>query len=126
MDGAFWKKAAWELMKTVLLTAVFCLFFEAIFALIIRAASPSTVVITAVNWVVKCAAVFLFSMLFIKRERAFFKGLAAGLLAVFITMFLFAAIGGGFHLNILFLPELILSTLCGGLGALLGAKLRKE
>ena len=126
MDKVFWKRAAWELIKTALLTAVFCLFFEAIFALIIRAAAPSDILITAVNWVIKCAAVFLFSMLFIKRERAFFKGLAAGLLAVFITMFLFAAIGGGFHLNILFLPELVLSTLCGGLGALLGAKLRKE
>lgn len=126
MDGAFWKRATWEIVKTVLLTAVFCLFFEAIFALIIRAASPSAVAITAVNWTVKCAAVFLFAMLFVRRERAFIKGLAAGLIAVFTTMFLFAAIGGGFHLNILFLPELVLSTLAGGLGALLGAKMRKE
>ncbi len=126
MDKAFFKRAAWEIVKTVLLTAVFCLFFEAIFAIIIRAASPSTVLVTAVNWVVKCAAVFVFSLICIKRERAFFKGLAAGLVAVFVTMFLFAAIGGGFYLDILFLPEMLLSTLSGGLGALLGAKLRKE
>ena len=126
MDKAFFKRAAWELVKTALLTAAFCLFFEAIFAVIIRAASPSDTLITAVNWVVKCLAVFVFSLLCIKRERAFFKGLAAGFLSVFLTMFLFAAIGGGFYLNILFLPEIILSTLSGGLGALLGAKLRKE
>lgn len=125
MDKTFWKHAAWELIKTALLTAVFCLFFEAIFALIIRAAAPSDTLVTAVNWVVKCAAVFVFSLLCIKRERAFFKGLAAGLVSVFLTMFLFAAIGGGFHLNILFLPEMLLSTLSGGLGALLGTKLRK-
>ena len=126
MDKAFFKRAAWELIKTALMTAVFCLFFEAIFAIIIRAASPSDTLITAINWVVKCLAMFVFSMLCIKRERAFFKGLAAGLVSVFLTMFLFAAIGGGFHLNILFLPELLLSTLSGGFGALLGAKLRKE
>ena len=126
MDKTFWKRAAWELIKTALLTAVFCLFFEAIFALIIRAATPSEIVITAINWVVKCLAVFVFSLICIKQERAFFKGLAAGFVSVFLTMFLFAAIGGGFHLNLLFLPELVLSTLCGGLGALLGAKLRKD
>lgn len=126
MDGAFWKRTAWEIFKTTLLTAVFCLFFEAIFAVIIRAASPSTALITAINWIVKCAAVFVFSLVCIRRERAFFKGLAAGLVAVFLTMFLFAAIGGGFHLDILFLPELALSTVAGGLGALLGTKLRKE
>ena len=126
MEGTFWKRTAWELFKTTLLTAVFCLFFEAVFAVIIRAATPSATLITAVNWVVKCAAVFVFSLICIKRERAFFKGLAAGALSVFLTMFLFAAIGGGFHLNILFLPELVLSMLAGGLGALLGGKLRKE
>ena len=126
MDKAFFKRAAWEIVKAALLTAVFCLFFEAIFAIIIRAASPSDTLITAINWVVKCLAVFVFSMLCIRRERAFFKGLVAGFVAVFLTMFLFAAIGGGFHLNILFLPEVLLSVLSGGVGALLGAKLRKE
>ena len=126
MDKAFFKRAAWELIKTALLTAVFCLFFEAIFAIIIRAASPSDTLITAINWVVKCLAIFVFSLICIRRERAFFKGLLAGFISVFLTMFLFAAIGGGFHLTILFLPEILLATLCGGLGALLGAKLRKE
>lgn len=126
MDKTFWKRTVWELVKTALLTAVFCLFFEAIFAIIIRAASPSDILITAVNWVVKCAAVFVFSLVCIRKERAFFKGLAAGFLSVFLTMFLFAAIGGGFHLDILFLPEIVLSVLSGGFGALLGTKLRKE
>ena len=126
MDKVFIKRAAWEIFKAALLTAVFCLFFEAIFAVIIRAASPSDTLITAINWIVKCMAVFVFCMLCIRRERAFLKGLIAGLVAVFLTMFLFAAIGGGFYLNILFLPELLLSALSAGLGALLGAKLRKE
>ena len=126
MDKSFFKRAAWETAKAALLASAFRLFAEAIFAVIVRAISPSVVVITAVNWVLKCVAVFVFSLLCIKRERAFFKGLAAGFVSVFLTMFLFAAIGGGFHLDILFLPELLLCTLIGGLGALLGAKLRKE
>ena len=126
MDRAFFKRAVWEIVKASLATAAFCLFFEAIFALIIRAASPSNALITSINWIFKCVAIFSFSLLFIRRERAFFKGLIAGCLSVFLTMLLFAAIGGRFHLNILFLPEVILCTLMGGLGALLSAKLRKE
>ena len=126
MDKAFFKRAAWEIVKATLLTAVFSLFFEAIFAIIIRAATPSDTLITIINWIVKCLAIFVFSLICIKRERAFFKGLIAGFISVFLTMFLFAAIGGGFHLTILFLPEVVLCTLFGGLGALLSAKLRKE
>lgn len=126
MDKSFFKRAAWETVKTALVTAAFCLFSEAIFALIVRACSPSRAVVTAVNWAIKCLGIFVFSMIFVKKERAFFKGIAAGVLSVFLTMFLFAAIGGGFYLDILFLPEILLCALTGGLGAILGAKLRKE
>ena len=41
-------------------------------------------------------------------------------------MLLFAAIGGGFRLNALFLVELLVCGALGGLGALAGVKLRKE
>lgn len=125
MDG-FFKRAAWECIKAALLSAAFCLFAEAIFAVIIRSATPSKTAITAVNWTIGCLGIFVFSLLFIRKERSFFKGLAAGALSAIITMLLFAAIGGGFYLDVLFLPELVLYALCGGLGALSGAKLRKE
>jgi len=126
MDKSRIKRAVWEVVKAALLASCFCLFAEAIFAVIVRAAAPSVTVITAVNWVIECLAVFVFSLICVRKERAFFKGLAAGLATVFLTMFLFAAIGGGFHLNILFLPELLLCAVMGGLGALLSTKLRKE
>lgn len=126
MDKSFFKRAAWESVKCALLSSAFCLFAVALFAIIVRATSPSQGVITAVNWIIKCIGIFFFSLLCIKKERSFFKGMAAGILSVFFTMFLFAAIGGGFHLNILFLPEILLCALVGGLGALLGGKLRKE
>ena len=41
-------------------------------------------------------------------------------------MLLFAAIGGGFRLNALYLVELLVCGALGGLGALVGVKLRKE
>lgn len=125
MDG-FFRRAAWECIKAALVSAAFCLFAEAIFAVIIRSATPSETVITAVNWTIGCLGIFVSSLLFIRKERSFFKGLAAGALSAVVTMLLFAAIGGGFRLDVLFLPELVLYALCGGLGALSGAKLRKE
>lgn len=124
--AGFFKRAAWECVKTALVTCVYCLFTEAIFALVVRAVSPSRDVITAVNQIIKGLGIFVFSLIFIKKERAFLKGLAAGLLSVVFTMLLFAAIGGGFYIDVLLLPELALCALSGGLGALLGGKLRKE
>ena len=125
MEGSF-KAAVWEVVKTALLIAAFCLFAMALLAVVVRAYAPTQTVITIANWAIKSVGTFVFCMLFIKRERALFKGLAAGLTACVLTMLLFAAIGGGFSLDLLFLPELLLLALLGAGGALLGTKLRKE
>ena len=58
-------------------------------------------------------------------ERALFKGIAAGVLGCVLTMFLFAAIGGGFHVTPLFCLELPLTGILCGFGALVGGKFRK-
>ena len=126
MDKAFWRNAIWEVFKAALATTAFCLFALALVAVFVRAYAPPQIVLTAVNWSLKCVGSFCFCMIFIRRERALFKGLSAGFLSVFLTMFLFAAIGGGFHLDWLFLAEIVLISVLGGLGGLLGAKLRKE
>lgn len=126
MENSFWKRAAWEVFKSALCATAFCLIAEAVFALVVRACAPSQGLITAVNWILKGLGVFVFSLLFIRKERAFFKGLAAGFISTLLTMLLFAAIGGGFHLSLLFLIELPLMMLLGGAGALLGAKFGKE
>ena len=126
MEKSFWKRTVWEVFKTALTATAFCLLAEALFAIIIRACSPSQGVITAINWILKGLGIFAFSLIFIRRERAFFKGLAAGAVTVLLTMFMFAAIGGGFHVGLWFLLELPLCAVLGGAGALLGVKLRKE
>ena len=125
MEG-FFRKAAWETVKAALLYAAFTLFALALIAVIVKACAPSDAVIKALNWLVKCIGSFFFCMLCIKKERALFKGAIAGILGVFLTMFLFAAIGGGFHITWFFPLELLVCALLGGAGALLGAKLRKN
>ena len=125
MDKAFWRRATIEVLRTALFTTVFSMFALALVAVFVRAYAPSRLTITAVNWTVKCVGIFLFCIFSIGKERALFKGLAAGVLSAIFTLFLFAAIGGGFFVNWLFLAELVLCAACGGAGALIGAKLHK-
>lgn len=119
-----------RVVKEVALAALFCTLFylvaTALAAVFMRAYAPADGAVLAVNWVIKCAGAFLFPLLFVHHGRAFFKGIAAGVAATLLAMLLFAAIGGGFRLNALFLVELLVCGALGGLGALAGVKLRKE
>ena len=119
-----------RVVKEVALAALFCTLFylvaTALAAVFVRAYAPADGAVLAVNWVIKCAGAFLFPLLFVHHGREFFKGIAAGVAATLLAMLLFAAIGGGFRLNALFLVELLVCGALGGLGALAGVKLRKE
>ena len=119
-----------RVVKEVALAALFCTLFylvaTALAAVFVRAYAPADGAVLAVNWVIKCAGAFLFPLLFVHHGRAFFKGIAAGVAATLLAMLLFAAIGGGFRPNALFLVELLVCGALGGLGALAGVKLRKE
>ena len=117
-------------VRQVLFSACFCTLFylvaTALAAVFVRAYAPADGAVTAVNWVIRCTGAFLFPLLFVRGARALFKGAAAGLLATVFSMLLFAAIGGVFRIGALFLLELLVCGALGGLGALLGAKLRRE
>ena len=119
------KRAVKETALASLSATIFCLFAVALFAVFVKAYAPSDTTIVVVNQVLKNAGIFLFTLLFVRRERALFKGAAAGLLALLITTLLFGIIGG-FRFTVFFLAEVLLALLFGGLGALCGAKLRKE
>ena len=121
-----WKQALKEVLLAAAVSAAFYLFAAAIFAVIVKAVAPPQGVVTAVNWTIKALASLVFSLIFIRRERALFKGMASGLCGCVLTMLLFAAIGGGFHITALFPVELLLCIVMGGIGALIGVKLRKE
>ena len=125
MDKTFWRRAVLEVLRTALFTTVFSLFALALVAVFVRAFAPAPLTITAVNWTVKCVGIFVISVFSVGKERALFKGLAAGVLSAVVTMLVFSAIGGGFFVDVLFLAELLLCAVCGGAGALVGAKLRK-
>ena len=119
------KKAVKECGLTAALSAAFSLFAVALFAVFVRAYAPSDTTIAIVDRIILSLGVFVFSLIFIRRERALFKGAAAGVLSLLLTTVIFGCIGG-FHFTPMFLLELLLVAVFGGLGALLGVKLRKE
>lgn len=125
MEG-FFRKAVWETLKAALLYAAFSLFALALTAVIVKACAPSDTLVRALNWMVKCIGSLVFPFICIKKERALIKGIAAGVLGVILTMLLFAAIGGGFHVTWFFPLELLICGILGGAGALVGSKLRKR
>lgn len=124
MDNSL-RRAIVEVVLSTLFYALFCLVALAVAAVFVRAYVPSAGVITAVNWIIKCAGSFLFPLIFVRRGRALFKGIAAGVAGALVTMLLFAAVGGGFSLTAFFLVELLVCGALGGAGALVGVKLRK-
>ena len=125
MDREFVLKTVKQLFFAALFGAVFSLVCLAVAALFVKNFSTPQAGVSAINWSVKCVAAFLGSALFVRGERALFKGAGAGALFVVLTMFLFAVIGGGLHIDGFFVLELIVCAILGGAGGLLGAKLRK-
>ncbi len=126
MEKSFIRRAVWEVVRTALAYTVFCLFALSLAALIVKACAPSEGVIIGMNWGVKCVGSLLAGLLLIGKERALFKGGAAGILGTVLALFVFAAIGGGFRVTAFFLLELLVTALLCGFGALAGGKLRKE
>lgn len=125
MGENFWKRAVAETLISAVFAAVLCLFAAALLAVFVRAYAPSDFSVALLCRLTEVCAVFAVCLLFVRRERAFFKGAAAGALTVLLTMLLFGAIGG-FHLSVFFLFRPPLCALAGGLGAVCGTKLRKE
>ncbi len=125
MENGFFGRAVKETLACALCATAFCLTLEALFAVFVRAFALSSGAITAFNWLIQAAASFTCALLFIKSERTLFKGMAGGVLSVLLPMLVFGWIGG-FHLNGFFLLKLLLGGVLGGLGALLGVKVRKE
>ncbi len=121
-----WKKTVAEVLLAAATAAIFYLFAAAIFAVFLRECAPSDGVVTAVNWTLKAVGALVFSLIFVHEGRALFKGMAAGMLSAVFALLLFAIIGGGFHVTAWFLLELLLTAVSGGVGALIGAKVRKE
>lgn len=112
-------------LKGVAAAVIFSLAAVLLFALIIKLFSLPSSVITPVNQAIKVLSVLLSSLVFIRGNKGFLKGILLGLFAVAATYFVFAAIGGGANFSWKFFVELLFGGIVGGIGGIIAVNVRK-
>lgn len=124
MEG-FWPRAVKEVSLAAVSGTVFCLLAVSLLAVFVRAYAPADTVITFCNQAIKWIGAFGGAIVFVRSERALFKGMAAGLAMFLLSTLLFGLIGG-WHFTPWIALEVSLSCIFGGLGAFCGGKTRKD
>lgn len=111
-------------LKGVAAAVIFSLAAVLLFALIIKLFSLPSSVITPVNQAIKVLSVLLSSLVFVRGNKGFLKGILLGLFAVAATYLVFAAIGGA-NFSWKFFIELLLGAIVGGIGGIIAVNVRK-
>lgn len=114
-----------QVVKGVAFALAFSLLSAIIFASVLRFSGISDKVIYPVNQTVKVLSAFLGAVFFVRGEKGLLKGVAIGLLFTALSYLTFSAIGGDFSLSWWIIVELVLATLAGIVGGVLGVNIRR-
>ena len=78
-----------------------------------------------INQTLKVLAVSLGTLLFVRGEKGWLKGLAIGLIFTALSYLAFSAIGGDFSLSWLILVELLFGVLAGALSGAIAVNIKR-
>lgn len=78
-----------------------------------------------INQTLKVVAVALGTLLFVRGEKGWIKGIAIGLIFTALSYLAFSAIGGDFSLSWLILVELLLAALAGALSGAIAVNIKR-
>lgn len=120
------KEGVLQVVKATLAAVVFSLVFVLVFTLIIQLASVGSGVIKPVNQIFKIIAIAVGGMLFIRGEKGYLKGAAAGLATVLVSYLLFAVIGGSFAVRWTFVLEILLGAASGAITGIIAVNVKKS
>ena len=121
------KKSAFaQIGKCAGVSVVFTLAAVLVFALFIKLFSIGSSVIMPVNQVIKLLAIFVGCFFCIKPGKAFFKGIASGILVVLLTYFIFAILAGEISFGWSNVLDLLFGAIAGGISALISATVRSK
>ncbi len=112
-------------VKGVLCALACSLVLTVVFASILRGSSWSSKVIYPVNQGIKMLSVLIGTLLFVRGEKGWLKGLAIGILFTMLSYLVFSAIGGDFSLSWLVVVETLLGATFGLLSGAIGVNLRR-
>ena len=115
-----------QIIKSVALALAFSLLSAVILATVLLWSPLPDSIIYPVNQVVKGLAIIIGTLSFIRGEKGFIKGGAAGLIFTALSYLAFSAIGGDFSLSWLILLEAAVALFIGALCGALAVNLRRD
>lgn len=101
---------ALQCLKSVIIAVIFSLISVLVFAVILKIFSVSSSIIKPINYLIKCASVFLGCYFSISGEKGAIKGLVFGILIIVICFLLFSLL----NCNFAFTLNLFWEVLFGG------------
>ena len=118
------KEAAAEVGKSVCIAAIVTLAAVLVFALLVKLFSIGEGAITAVNQVIKAAAIFVGCMVCIRPARGLLKGVASGVCVIILTYFLFAILAGEISFGWGTVLDFLFGALAGGISGAIRSLMR--
>ena len=120
------KEAAAEVGKSVCIAAIVTLAAVLVFALIVKLFSIGSGAITAVNQVIKAAAIFVGCLVCVKPGRGLVKGLISGVGVIVITYFLFAILAGEISFGWTNVLDLLFGALVGAVSGFIAGYIKNK
>lgn len=114
-----------SIVKAAVLALAVSFLSTVVLAAILRITTMPHKAIYPITQTLKVIFVLLASLLFIRGEKGWLKGGAAGLIFTALSYLTFSAVGGDFSLSWLVLVEVGLALFAGALGGVIGVNLRR-
>ena len=115
-----------QILKGALLALAFSFLMTVIFANVLRFTPLPDKVIYPVNQTVKVLSIAVGTLVFIRGEKGFLKGIAVALIFTALSYLAFSAIGGDFSLSWLIFAELFIAVLSGIICGAVAVNLRRN
>ena len=115
-----------QILKGALFALAFSFLMTVIFANVLRFTPLPDKVIYPVNQTVKVLSIAVGTLVFIRGEKGFLKGIAVALIFTALSYLAFSAIGGDFSLSWLIFAELFIAVLSGIICGAVAVNLRRN
>jgi putative membrane protein (TIGR04086 family) len=113
-----------RLLKGVGFAWVFSFLSVVVFACVLRIRPCSDKTVYVVNQTIKGVAIVLASVLFVRGEKGWLKGMAVGGLFIALSYLTFAVVGGGFALSGFAFLELAIGLFLGAISGIVAVNLK--
>lgn len=113
-----------EILKGAGIAFVFTFVFVAIFALVLRAATLSSLAVKAVNQFIKAISLFIGCFFSLRSERGLLKGALTGILWAALVYAAFALFGSGRFGALAIVADFIFAAIIGGLSGVIAVNVK--